>query len=187
LPDLSGVFAPENQAIQYRDGNMACEIERKFLISSMDWHRQVDHGCSIRQAYLVSNSSVSVRIRIKKSDHATLTIKSRPGELTRQEFEYEIPVKDAVALLRMRSGGIIEKVRYEVPCGNLKWEIDVFQGDNEGLIIAEIELEHEEQLFDRPHWLGEEISADDRYYNASLAVRPFNLWDRTSGPSAPGA
>jgi len=166
---------------------MAREIERKFLISSMDWHRPVDHGCSIRQAYLVSNSSVSVRVRIKKGDHATLTIKSRPGELTRQEFEYEIPVKDAVALLRMRSGGIIEKVRYEVPCGNLKWEIDVFQGDNEGLIIAEIELEHEGQLFDRPHRLGEEITADDRYYNASLAVRPFNLWDRTSGPSAPGA
>jgi adenylate cyclase len=156
---------------------MGHEIERKFLISSMDWQQQAGHGCPIQQGYLASNGSASVRIRIKRRDHATLTVKSRPGELARHEFEYEIPAEDAVALLRMCSGEIIEKVRYEVPCGSLKWEIDVFRGENEGLIIAEIELEDEKQLFDRPRWLGEEITGNERYYNASLAVRPFNRWD----------
>ena len=115
-----------------------------------------------------------MRVRIVDGARATLTIKSRAAEVRRSEFEYEIPVADAKALLELRTGGaVIEKVRYELPCGALTWEIDVFSGENQGLVIAEIELAHEEQPFERPAWLGEEITADDRYYNASLARRSF--------------
>jgi adenylate cyclase len=155
---------------------MAHEIERKFLVRSDGWRDSAGQGACIRQAYLVLNGSVSIRIRIKDGDRATLTIKSLPAELRRREFEYEVPIEDGNALLALRVGAIIEKTRYQVPCGDLIWEIDVFQGDNEGLVVAEVELEHDEQAFDRPRWLGEEITGNERYYNASLAMRSFRCW-----------
>ena len=104
---------------------------------------------------------------------ATLTIKSRPAALRRLELEYAIPVLEAEALMQLREGSVIEKVRHLVPRGELVWEIDVFQGANAGLVIAEIELEHEDQAFEKPVWLGEEITGVKRYYNASLALSPF--------------
>ncbi|NJO22054.1 MAG: CYTH domain-containing protein [Sphingomonadales bacterium] len=152
---------------------MADEIERKFLVPGDAWRAAADMGCRIEQAYLALTDVVSIRIRIRDTAAATLTIKSRAVALRRQEFEFPIPVHEAAELIMLRTGSLIEKTRYKVPCRDLVWEIDVFQGANAGLVIAEIELEHEDQAFERPAWLGEEITGVERYYNASLALAPF--------------
>lgn len=155
---------------------MADEIERKFLVLGSGWRDGTVRSHDIRQAYLLHGEASSVRIRVKNASDATLTIKSGKAGLRRLEFEYAIPAEDAVALLDMRTGGLIEKVRHEVPRGGLTWEIDVFRGENEGLVIAEVELEREDQAFERPEWLGQEITGDARYYNASLSAKPFAKW-----------
>jgi adenylate cyclase len=152
------------------------EIERKFLVVDEGWRTTAGAGTRIEQAYLASSNFVSVRIRVENRVKATLTIKSRTPGLRRDEFEYEIPHADAQALLVLRTGASIDKVRYRVPNGPLTWEIDVFEAENSGLVIAEIELQDEQQLFGRPSWLGQEITQDERYYNASLASRPFSRW-----------
>lgn len=152
---------------------MADEIERKFLVRSDGWREAADRGCLIEQAYLALTDAASVRIRIRDAASATLTIKSGAVALRRQEYEFPIPVDKAGALMTLRTGSLIEKMRYKVPCANLVWEIDVFQGANAGLVIAEIELEHEDQVFERPPWLGDEVTGVKRYYNASLALTPF--------------
>lgn len=152
---------------------MADEIERKFLVRGEAWREAADRGCLIEQAYLALTDAVSIRIRIRDTVAATLTIKSRAAALRRQEFEFVIPVDQAAELITLRSGSLIEKTRYKVPCGDLVWEIDVFEGTNAGLVIAEIELEREDQAFELPAWLGEEITGTARYYNASLAGCPF--------------
>ena len=151
---------------------MADEIERKFLVQGDGWRGLADRGCRIEQAYLALTDAVSVRIRIRDAAAATLTIKSRAVALRRQEYEFPIPVDKAGELMTLRTGSLIEKMRYKVPCGALVWEIDVFQGANIGLVIAEIELEHEDQTFERPPWLGEEVTGVKRYYNACLALIP---------------
>lgn len=152
---------------------MADEIERKFLVRGEAWREAADRGCLIEQAYLALTDAVSIRIRIRDTVAATLTIKSRAVALRRQEFEFVIPVDQAAELITLRTGSLIEKMRYKVPCGDLVWEIDVFEGTNAGLVIAEIELEREDQAFELPAWLGEEITGTARYYNASLAGCPF--------------
>lgn len=152
---------------------MADEIERKFLVRGEAWREAADRGCLIEQAYLALTDAVSIRIRIRDTVAATLTIKSRAAALRRQEFEFVIPVDQAAELIMLRTGSLIEKMRYKVPCGDLVWEIDVFEGTNAGLVIAEIELEREDQAFELPAWLGEEITGIARYYNASLAGCPF--------------
>jgi adenylate cyclase len=119
---------------------------------------------------------MSLRVRIKDERSAALTVKSAGAEIRRLEFEYEIPLADANALFELREGGIVEKLRYELPWQGLVWEIDVFQGENEGLVIAEIELPHEDALFEKPSWLGQEITSDPRYSNAGLAMTPFGRW-----------
>lgn len=149
---------------------MGQEIERKYLINDADWHKTAIRGSSLRQAYLARNDGISVRVRIRDERHATLTIKSRSVALQRHEFEYAIPLEDAAVLLEQRIGRVIEKTRYEIPTNGLKWEIDVFHGVHSGLIIAEIELQHEHQTFERPSWLGREVTGDARYYNSSLAT-----------------
>lgn len=154
---------------------MADEIERKFLVRGDAWRDAADRGCLIEQAYLALTGAASVRIRIRDAASATLTIKSGAVGLRRQEYEFPIPVDKAGELMTLRTGSLIEKVRYKVPCGDLTWEIDVFQGANAGLVIAEIELEHEEQAFEKPAWLGEEITGVKRFYNASLALSPFTV------------
>jgi adenylate cyclase len=116
---------------------MSFEIERKFLVRGDDWQELATSRTSIRQAYLSSNSKASIRVRIKGDHTATLSIKSRPVDLRRLELEYAIPVLEAEALMQLRQGAAIEKVRHVIPHGDLAWEVDVFEGENDGLVIAE--------------------------------------------------
>ncbi len=160
---------------------MAYEIERKFLVRNESWRASAGRPASVRQAYLARSGSMSLRIRIKDNVQTTLTIKSARAEIRRLEFEYKIPLADAAALLGLREGGIVEKLRYKLPKHGLTWEIDVFQGENRGLVIAEIELPHEDMVFERPDWLDREITSDPRYSNASLAVTPFRKWPEPRG------
>lgn len=155
---------------------MTFEIERKFLVVGDDWQKLVTKSIDVRQAYLVSDGELSFRVRIKNNSAAQLTIKSRGAELRRNEYEYPIPLPDAEALISRRRGSIIAKVRHEIPWNGLTWEIDVFSGDNAGLVIAEIELRHEHQTFAMPAWLGAEVTGQRGYYNSALAVRPYGMW-----------
>jgi adenylate cyclase len=160
-----------------RGERVSFEIERKFLVRGNDWQEQATHHTSIRQAYLAANGKASIRIRIKGGGTATLSVKSRPVDLRRLELEYAIPVLEAEALMQLRQGAIIEKVRYFVPCGDdLTWEVDVFAGENLGLVIAEIELRHVHQSIELPPWIGTEVTGQPQYYNSSLVQRPFCSW-----------
>jgi adenylate cyclase len=158
---------------------MGFEIERKFLVRSEAWSLLATGSNRIRQAYLTTDGKASVRVRIKGESAATLTIKSRGAELRRLELEYPVPVLEAEALMALRRGSVVEKVRHMVPWHDLMWEIDAFVGDNMGLIIAEIELRHEHQDFEVPAWIGEEITGLPQYYNSALAQRPFRSWPTT--------
>ena len=157
---------------------MKFEIERKFLVCGNDWRGLATGQFGIRQAYLATEGKVSLRVRIKDNSSATLTLKSRPHALRRLELEYPAPVLEAEALVQLRVGSVVEKVRHTVPWGDLRWEIDVFSGENTGLIIAEIELRNEHQPFELPDWIGAEITGKPRFYNSSLAQRPFGSWSR---------
>jgi len=148
---------------------MGVEIERKFLVESEAWRDEVASHSDIRQGYLAVTGGNTVRVRIK-DDAAFLTVKSAGPAIRRQEFEYPIPLNDAEALLALRCGRLIEKRRHVVPHGALRFEVDVFSGDLAGLVIAEIELPDETTAFVRPAWLGEEVTDDPRYANASLAT-----------------
>jgi adenylate cyclase len=149
---------------------MAAEIERKFLVRGDGWKASTDGGSHLRQAYLASNDRCAIRVRIKDEDKAYVTLKSAKPGSSRDEFEYAVPVADAREMLDLREGDVIEKTRYRVPAGDLTWEIDVFSGAHQGLVVAEIELPDESAQFDRPDWLGDEVTHDKRYYNASLAL-----------------
>ncbi len=155
---------------------MAFEIERKFLVRDDMWRAAAGRPISIRQGYLTRNGSLSLRVRIIDRARATLTLKSPVAEIRRLEFEYEIPLADGAVLLGLREGGVIEKLRYKLPWQDLVWEIDVFQGENLGLVVAEIELPHEDKVFERPNWLGREVTSDRLYSNASLVKLPFQKW-----------
>ncbi|VAX14425.1 hypothetical protein MNBD_GAMMA24-2264 [hydrothermal vent metagenome] len=155
---------------------MGIEIEKKFLLANDDWRQHADAGTSFRQGYLIGSEKSSVRVRIE-GDKANLNIKSATLGVSRQEFEYPIPVEDAQILLAtLCQKPLIEKTRYHVTYADHVWEIDVFEGDNAGLVVAEIELAHEDEAFARPDWLGEEVSDDPRYYNVSLVKHPFRDW-----------
>jgi adenylate cyclase len=149
---------------------MASEIERKFLVAGDRWKAQADRGKRIEQAYLASTDKASIRVRIVDDAEAMLTIKSAGSGTSRSEFEYSIPLDDARELMNLREGRVLQKRRHIVPAGKLRWEIDVFGGDLAGLVIAEIELPSEETDFERPSWLGRDVTDDRRYYNASLAA-----------------
>jgi adenylate cyclase len=155
---------------------MSFEIERKFLLRGNAWRELATTRKSIRQAYLSSDGKASIRVRIKDESVATLTVKSRPVDLRRLELEYSIPILEAEALMQLRQGSVIEKVRHVVPWGDLAWEIDVFSGENVGLIIAEIELRDQHQHFERPNWIGAEVTGQAQYYNSFLVRRPFCSW-----------
>lgn len=160
---------------------MATEIERKFLLAGDGWKQQADAGVVMRQGYLNTASSdqqgkSSVRVRIA-GDQANLNIKGATLGVTRQEYEYAIPLADANELLdTLADGPLIEKTRYHVRHGTHTWEIDVFAGDNQGLVVAEIELAAADESFERPAWLGEEVSDDPRYYNVCLVKHPYKDW-----------
>jgi len=155
---------------------MAYEIERKFLLGSDAWRTQVYQTRNIQQAYFCNTEKASLRIRIA-DQQGFISTKSMTDAIRRHEFEYEIPLQDAQFMLDfMCLGSAIIKLRHLIRIDNHVWEIDEFHGDNEGLIVAEIELEHEDQPFARPAWLGPEVSHDRRYFNMSLVTHPFKNW-----------
>ncbi len=154
---------------------MGVEIERKFLLKNTDWQDVAGAGQVIKQGYLSLVKERTVRVRVKDAK-GFLTIKGKTVNTTRVEFEYEIPLAEAEALLNLCEGAIIDKTRYNIVAKNLVWEVDVFEGDNKGLVIAEVELESEAQEINLPDWIGEEVSADSRYYNANLVTNPFKTW-----------
>ncbi len=155
---------------------MGIEIEKKFLLRNDNWRADADAGTAFKQGYLVGSDKASVRVRIE-GDNANINIKSATLGITRQEYEYPIPLKDAEELLAsLCEKPLIEKTRYHLRQADHVWEIDVFEGDNAGLVVAEIELADEAEAFYRPDWLGEEVSGDPRYYNVSLVKHPFCDW-----------
>ena len=153
------------------------EIERKFLVTNQDFITQSNTSFRIVQGYLNSNPERTVRVRIK-GDKGFITIKGKGNEsgLTRFEWEKEISVSDAEALLQLCEKGAIDKTRYNVQFENHLFEVDVFFGENEGLIVAEIELQSENETFSKPDWLGEEVTSEEKYYNAYLSQHPFKTW-----------
>lgn len=154
---------------------MSIEIERKFLVRGTAW-KTLGQGSAIRQGYLSSHPDRIVRVRIE-DDAATLTIKGRTSGITRGEWEYAIPVAEADELLNgLCERPLIEKTRTRIAYDGMVWEVDEFFGDNLGLVVAEIELESEDQPFSKPDWIGEEVTADARYFNASLLRHPYTAW-----------
>lgn len=155
---------------------MPKEIERKFLVTGDAWRAQATASGRLRQAYLAATGAAAIRIRIIDSDSALLTIKSANAGMSRDEFEYPVPVADAEAMLEMRTGEVIEKIRHHLPCADGDLTVDEFLGSNAGLLIAEIELPHEDAAPDLPDWFGAEVTDDRRFYNAALSTRPFGAW-----------
>ncbi|MBP6040372.1 MAG: CYTH domain-containing protein [Flavobacterium sp.] len=153
------------------------EIERKFLVTSDAFKRDFVRKNYIAQGYLNSTPERTVRVRIK-SETGYLTIKGKSNEtgLSRFEWEKEIALAEAKALLQLCEKGIIEKNRYEVKVGEHLFEVDEFFGENEGLLIAEVELQSESENFEKPNWLGKEVTQDQRYYNSNLSKNPFLNW-----------
>ena len=156
---------------------MGLEIERKFLIKSSNWKDHAEEGISIIQGYLNSTPARTVRVRIQGTK-GVLTIKGENQNLTRKEFEYVIPLAEALSLIELCEKPIIEKTRYLLPLNKKVWEIDVFEGENKGLVVAEIELTSEEESFDTPDWLGKEVSMETKYYNSSLIANPYTHWQK---------
>jgi len=153
---------------------MGVEIERKFLVRDRGFLAGVA-GIPYRQGYLSTEVDRTVRIR-RAGSHAFVTIKGRSRGATRAEFEYEVPLDDVDALLALCLPPIIEKVRHRVPHAGLLWEVDVFGGVNDGLVVAEVELPSEETVVDLPPWIGDEVTGDPRYYNANLIAHPYREW-----------
>jgi len=153
------------------------EIERKFLVKSTDFIKESNVNNRIVQGYLNSNPERTVRVRIK-GNKGFLTIKGKGNEsgTTRFEWEKEISLFEAEALLQLCESGSIDKIRYEISIGKHMFEVDVFSGENQGLIIAEVELSSENEFFEQPNWLGKEVTGDKKYYNSYLSENPFCTW-----------
>lgn len=160
------------------------EIERKFRVLNSDFKKEAFLQNRIAQGYLNSDISRTVRIRIK-GNKGFITVKGIGSEsgLSRFEWEKEIELQEAQQLLKLCEKGIIDKIRYEIRMGSHVYEVDEFYGENEGLIVAEIELTSENELFDKPEWLGEEVSNDPRFYNAYLSKNPFKTWENNPNHS----
>lgn len=154
---------------------MAIEIERKFLLDSADWRSEVQQSTRIAQGYLCTDPGRTVRVRIKGTQ-GYLTIKGQSEDgISRAEYEYPIPQADAEALLQL-CPNVLDKTRHLIPQDELMWEIDEFHGENQGLIVAEIELPGVDAPFFRPQWLGAEVSGDPRYFNSALSKNPYSRW-----------
>jgi adenylate cyclase len=155
---------------------MATEIERKFLLANDSWRRDVTKSSDIRQGYLLGSSSASVRVRIS-GEQANLNIKSATLGVTRKEYEIPLSIDDAMEMLDdLCDKPVIEKTRHIVTYKGHTWEIDEFYGDNQGLVVAEIELTSEDEDFEKPNWVGAEVSDDTRYYNVCLIQHPYKEW-----------
>jgi len=155
---------------------MSLEIERKFLVRG-EFSKNVTEATEIVQGYLSSSPGRTVRVRIR-GEKGYITVKGKAGEsgIDRFEWEKEIPVDDARELLKLCEPYPVEKTRYLVPSGAHLFEVDVFHGENSGLVMAEIELGSADEAFEKPPWLGEEVSGDPRFYNSSLSAKPFSCW-----------
>lgn len=156
---------------------MAQEIERKFLVSSDAYKSEAVRQTRITQGYLSSALERTVRVRIK-GEKGYITIKGIANEsgISRYEWEKEIPVGEAEELLKLCEPGVIDKTRYEVVSGEFTFEVDEFYGENRGLVVAEVELSREDEQFEKPEWLGEEVTGDDRFYNSMLIKNPYIKW-----------
>jgi len=154
---------------------MGEEVERKFLVIGDGWRKNA-RGVAYRQGFLSTDPERTVRVRIAGT-RGSITVKGRTVGARRAEFEYEIPSTDAREMLdTLCKRPLIEKVRYTLLVGSQTWEIDVFEGDNEGLVIAEIELASEEEAFEHPEWIGDEVTDDPRYFNSNLVAKPYRTW-----------
>jgi adenylate cyclase len=155
---------------------MGVEIERKFLVDHEKWDRlSKPPGTHYRQGYILSNAGQTIRVRVSDK-HAYLNMKSKVSQVSRKEYEYEIPLADGLEILDVFTKNGTEKMRYCISFGGKTWEADVFMGDNDGLIVAEIELKSEEEEFEKPDWVTTEVTHDNRYANSSLATHPFKEW-----------
>jgi len=153
---------------------MPLEIERKYLVTS-DNYKIGAKPVEITQAYLTIQDNLAIRVRIEEH-HASLAIKSKISDRVNREYEYNIPLDEAHSLMNLSQHSAITKTRHLVDYKNHTWEVDEFHGDNVGLIVAEIELDDENEKFEIPPWLGEEVTADYRYLNSNLAKNPFSRW-----------
>ena len=154
---------------------MPREIERKFLLKNDTWRVLAHRAQPMRQGYLATGGQLSVRVRIA-GDEAWLNIKAGGLVASRQEYEYSIPLDEAGELLDLADRPLIEKTRHLVTHGGMTWEIDEFHGENAGLVVAELELEREDEEFEHPPWLGLEVTQQRRYYNVCLATHPYRAW-----------
>lgn len=155
---------------------MGVEIERKFLLANDNWRAQVSKSSRLSQGYLARGEDSAIRVRVK-GEQAELNIKKAFDGINRMEFEYAIPIEDARQLIeKVALRPLIDKTRHIVVHEGHTWEIDEFYGENAGLVMAEIELAHEDESFARPDWLGKEVSDDKRYYNSNLSTHPFSQW-----------
>ncbi|GAB2761877.1 CYTH domain-containing protein [Salinimicrobium soli] len=155
------------------------EIERKFLITSEEFKKAAFRKTRIKQGYLNSDPDRTVRVRLRDGQ-GFLTVKGRSSEngLSRFEWEREINSEEAEDLLKLCEAGVIDKIRYEITSGKHIFEVDEFFGENEGLLLAEVELSHENEEIEKPDWLGKEVTGDKRYYNAFLSKNPFKTWNK---------
>lgn len=161
-----------------RMGPMATEIERKFLVQDDSWTSSVTSSRRIVQGYIAHTDNATVRVRVA-GDHAWLNLKGVTTGISRSEYEYEVPVDDALSMLdELAVGPVIDKVRHVIPVGEHTWELDVFAGENEGLVMAEVELATADESYQRPSWAGEEVSDDARYYNVNLVTHPYRSWSQ---------
>ena len=158
---------------------MPVEIERKFLLTDKP---PVVAGVEMVQGYLCKDPDRTIRVRLErggdvgKEDRAVLSVKGKPVGLTRPEYEYSIPIDEAQELMELCIGSLVEKTRYRHHVGKHVWEVDVFHGENEGLVVAEIELSAEAESYDKPDWIGAEVSSDLRYANSNLSINPYRQW-----------
>lgn len=156
---------------------MGKEIERKYLIELTKWHQvSKPKGELYRQGYLLTDPDKTIRVRLTETT-GYLTIKGATLNTTRSEYEYEIPAREAKELLDSFSVSELSKTRYRIDHGGKVWEVDEFFGENEGLIVAEIELTTEDEIFDIPGWIGKEVTGDVKYYNSSLTINPYKNWE----------
>ena len=153
---------------------MPLEIERKFLVNS-DRYKIGAKPVDIRQAYLTIQNDLAIRVRIE-GRNASLAIKSKVSERVNREYEYSIPLDEARSMIKLSEHSVITKTRYLVDFKHHTWEVDEFHGDNEGLEVAEIELDDENEIFEKPDWLDDEVTSDYRYLNSNLSKSPYKTW-----------
>lgn len=155
---------------------MAIEIERKFLVDEDKWNALAKpQGTHYKQGYIINSERGAGRVRVA-GERAYITFKGASTSISRAEFEYTVPVNEAIELLKLFALSSVEKIRYRIEFEGKLWEVDVFLGDNEGLIVAEIELQSEDEQFELPEWVAAEVTHDERYFNSNLSTNPYKTW-----------